>query len=337
MTADVTNKMRPEIEDRAGKFTRALQSSKLAADVLAVIVSGSAGRGEEIWSNGRLASDIDLMLVTRRTNPRLTHALAALMDPYRDDGIDGGPTPLTSLHRFRTLAFYEARATGVVVWGSHQLDELLPLVLPEDLPRWEAVRVLANRMFEHLKAMSGQAQPVGAAAKSYEALVEAGLTLEGRYRPSYRQRLTELTENPPSLLSPQACEAAIAVLRARLEHLPLRTPPADIARRDLLAGLHDALESYLEANGSLAELLALLARKERHWRHRLYWAMTKPRQASHPLRADPIIGLWQQAATALARPTTAGSARTLVDSWRACPQILHGAESPPAARTRISP
>jgi hypothetical protein len=327
MTVNVTYAMRPEIEARVRKFALALQSSKHAADVLAVIVSGSACRGEEIWSNGRLASDIDLMLVTRHTNPRLTHALAALMDPYREDGIDGGPTPLTSLRRYRTLAFYEARATGVVAWGRRDLDELLPLVQPEDLPRWEAVRVLANRMFEHLKAIAGQVEPSRAAAKSYEALVEAGLTLEGRYRPSYRQRLTELTENPPALLSARACDTAIAVLRSRLEHRAIRIPSTDIARHDLLAGLHDTLHTYLDANGTLAELLQHLQHTERHWRHRVYWAMTKPGRAGHrSLRTDPIIALWQQAASVLARSPTARSARTLVDSWRSCPQILHSAE-----------
>jgi hypothetical protein len=332
MNAGIEAAMRPEVEVRVGRFVRALQSSAHASDVIAAVVSGSASRGEEIWRDDQLISDIDIMLVTRRTDPRLTRALASLMHPHRQDGIDGGPTPLTSLRRYRTFAFYEARATGIVVYGNRDLAQLLPRFAPPDLPRWEAVRVLANRMFEHLKAACGQATQAQAAAKSYEALAEAALALEGRYRPSYKQRLNEITGHRPSLLSPLAHQMAVAVLRARLERGGFQNAPPDIACSELLSGLRDALRAYLQADGTLTELLVLLGQQEHHWRHRAYWAITQ--RDRYFLRIDPVIAIWQQAAAALAETPTASAAADLVHAWRACPQILRHSDPVCAAHIR---
>lgn len=339
MSFGAASAMRPQIEMRVRRFVLALQSSQQAKHVLAVIVAGSACRGEEIWRNGRLVSDIDLMLVTRRTNPYRTRSLVAIMSHFRTDGIDGGPTPLPSLRRFRTFAFYEARMNGVVVWGNYDLDCLLPPMTSTDIPRWEAIRVLANRMFEHLKLACGRRTPEQTVAKSYEALAEASLVLEGRYRPSYKARLTELVMNPPGLLSPNACEAAVGILRARLgedQLIPIRC--TDTARRDLLHGLRDALRGYLQADGTLTELLGLLGRQEHHWRHRAYWAIVRPGHASALLRVDPSIALWQKAAAALQAGPAANEAEELVDAWSACPSILRHhdpayADVPPASTT----
>ena len=112
-----------------------------------------------------------------------------------------------------------------MVWGNRQLDSMLPPITANDLPRWEAFRVLANRMFEHLKTASGHAEPLQAASKSYEALAEAALTYEGRYRPSYRERLPELMEDLPALLTPRSLEAAIAVLGVVLKKAPPSSQP----------------------------------------------------------------------------------------------------------------
>ena len=323
MSNDAILSVRPEVRARVRRFTAALQASDQAGHVLAVVVAGSASRGEDIWNAGRLVSDIDLMLVTHRTSPHRTRSLTAIMNRFREEGIDGGPTPLPSLRRFRTFAFYEARTTGFVVWGNHDLRSLLPPMSAADLPHWEAIRVLANRMFEHLKVAAGQSTPARASAKTYEALSEAALALEGRYRPSYRDRLAELTRHPPVLLSPPACGTAAAVLRARLAQQPWPAVLAGAARRDLLTGLGSALRRYLCADGTVTELLGLLGEKEKHWRHRAYWASGHLEYArSTRLKTDPVIRLWQQAAAALLGQPTSGTAEGLIEAWKACPQIL---------------
>ena len=318
-----TAPMQSEIESRVQRFVNAFQSSQQARHVLAIIVAGSACRGEEIWRNGHLVSDIDLMMVTRHTNPSLTRSLAAFMARFRSDGIDGGPTPLPSLQRYRTFAFYEAQSNGIVVWGNYHLDRLLPPMAASDLPRWEAIRVLANRMFEHLKLTCGRKPPEHAVAKSYEALAEASLAWEGRYRPSYRGRLAELAAKPPALLSPAAWSGAIGVLSARLgEGSSIPIPSADTACRHLLAGLRDALGDYLGTDGTVTELLALLGKRECHLKHRAYWAVARPSNAISMLRTDPTIVLWQKAVAALQSSPTPAEANNLVDEWDACPPIL---------------
>lgn len=334
MSVSVSYAMKPEIEARVRHFLLALQQSNQARHVVAVIVAGSACRGEEIWRDAQLISDIDVMLVTHHTNPYRTRALTEIINEFRKDGIDGGATPLPSLRRFRTLAFYEAQETGVVVWGNRQLDSMLPPITANDLPRWEAVRVLANRMFEHLKAASGHAEPLQAASKSYEALAEAALTYEGRYRPSYRERLAELIEDPPALLTPRSLEAAIAVLGARLEKSPT-VQSTKTAEYDLLAGLQRILSLYLHAEGTVTELLALLGSREHHWRHRLYWAAVRPFHEGNPLAIDPVIALWQQAANGLLGSLSPGNAQRIVDAWKACPQILRNHDPSYATDTQV--
>jgi hypothetical protein len=329
---------RPEITARVDRFVDALRCTKLAGAVVSVIVAGSASRGEETWQSGKLVSDIDLMLVTRRTNPLLAGSLSAAMDPFRRDGIDGGVTPLTSLRKYRTFAFYEAQAAGVVAWTNGASPPSWPAVRPHDIPRWESIRVLANRMFEQLKAVCGQTSPRQAANKSYEALVEAALGLEGRYRPTYRQRLAEVTSYAPALLQPRVLDTAASVLQARLGELPANHLSVKVSRADLLEGLGIALRSYLGCDGELAELLRILASRERHWRHRVYWAGAGHAAQSGIAKshADPIISLWQQAAAILTGASTSPKIPRLIAAWKACPQILHGADPAYAAQQDLA-
>lgn len=323
VTSETTSAMSAEIALRVRKFVLALQASEHAKHVLAVIVAGSASRGEEIWHNGRLLSDIDLMLVTRHTNPIRTRSITNFMSDFRGDGIDGGPTPLPTLRRFRTFAFYEAQATGVVAWGNYRLDGLFPPMTADELPRWEAIRVLSNRMFEYLKFACGRKSAEHAAAKLYEALAEAALAWEGRYRPTYRERLAELATKPPDLLPAPARQAAICALTARLgETSAAPMPSVDVACRHLLSGLRVALSEYMQADDTLTGLLHLLAEREYHWKHRAYWAVVRPRNAATMLRMDPTIELWQQAAVALQGKPAIDVAQNLVDAWNACPPVL---------------
>jgi hypothetical protein len=113
-------------------------------------------------------------------------------------------------------------------------------------------------------------------------------------------------------------------------------PTADLACYDLMSGLRGALSHYLQADGSVCQLLNLLGQRECHWRHRLYWAGGHPRYAMGPsLRIDPIIVLWQQAAGALLAIPTADTAKELVDAWKACPQILRHHDAQYAGETRV--
>jgi len=311
----------PAVQERVAAFVADLDRSPVAPHVLGVVLSGSAARGEEIWRDGQLYGDIDLMILTRHTDPRRTADIERVMAPHRAAGIDGGPVPLGPLARHHTLSFHEARANGVVVHGDIDLARLIPARNPADLPLWEAIRVLANRLVEHVKLADGRAPAHRVAAKSYEALAEAYLIGEHRYRPSYRARLDELVSAPPQA-PPGVVAGMVAALRNRLDGGP-DLHDTEAARAHLLDGLATAASRYTGKSGPAGQQLAWLARRERHWTHRLYWlARSLRRGRLCAVGVDPIIGVWQRTVDAVTIGSTVDERRRLLDDWRACPQIL---------------
>jgi hypothetical protein len=313
----------PAVKERVDAFLADLERTPVARHVLGVVVSGSAARGEEIWHGDRLVSDIDLMILTRRTDPRLIAATGAVLARHRHTGIDGGPVPVGPLRRYLTFSFYEARANGVVVSGPVDLHRLVPPTASADLPLWEGVRVLGNRLLEHVKHAVGENTAGRVVAKSYEALAEAHLAAEKRYRPSYAERLAELERDPPAAAGPDVRDAMRAVLRERLG-IPGPAPPGDVAtaRRHLLDGLGHLVSRYTGVADGPGGGLARLAGRETHWKHRLYWAArlaTQRRLREVDLFVDPVLRVWRRACdTSL---STVDAQRLLLD-WRECPQIL---------------
>ena len=311
----------PAVKERVAEFVADLHRSPVAPHVLGVVLSGSAARGEEIWRDGELCGDIDLMILTRHTDPRRTADVERVMAPHRAAGIDGGPVPLGPLARHHTLAFHEARANGVVVHGNVDLARLIPAGNPAGLPLWEAIRVLANRLVEHVKLADGRAPAHRVAAKSYEALAEAYLVCEHRYKPSYRERLDELVTAPPD--APAGVVAGmVAALRNRLEGGP-DLLDTGTARAHLGDGLATAASQYTGKIGTAEEQLVWLARHQRHWKHRAYWlARSLRRGRLSEVDADPIIRVWQRTLRLTGLQSTGEERRELLDDWRACPQIL---------------
>ncbi|GAA1041753.1 hypothetical protein GCM10009557_66200 [Virgisporangium ochraceum] len=314
--------MNPAVKERVDAFIVDLYRAPVARHVLGVVVSGSAARGEEIWNGDRLVSDIDLMVLTRRTDPRLIAAVGAVVDRHRHTGVDGGAVPVGPLRRHLTFSFYEARATGVVMAGSVDLDRLVPPIAAADLPPWEGVRVLGNRLLEHVKHSVGAITAERVVAKSYEALAEAHLAVEKRYRPSYSERLAEIERAGPAAAGREVAEAMCAVLRQRLGHAG--PPPVDVAvaRGHLVDGLGQLIAHCTGVRDGPAAGLARLARRETHWKHRLYWAArlaTQRRFREIDLRVDPVLRVWR---LALDGPASTVDADRLLRDWRACPQIL---------------
>jgi hypothetical protein len=101
-----------------------------------------------------------------------------------------------------------------------------------------------------------------------------------------------------------------------------------MARPHLVAGLGRLISCYTGVDDPVAAGLARLARRERHWRHRLYWAArlgATGRWREIDMRVDPVIRLWQRALPATAPSTTSTSTEDrhrLLRDWRACPQVL---------------
>ncbi len=318
--------MRPEVRRRVTEFVADLRRDPCYRDVLAVVVAGSAAREEERWREGHLESDIDVMVIARSSRLRIdrTRAVERVIARHAAGGLEGGRIPVGTL-RYATLTNFEARHTGIVVDGDPGVLARIALERAADIPAWEGVRLLANRLFEHLRHRAGLAGAEWAVRKGYEAIGEAQLALEGRYRPSFRERASEIRRQP--LTSPVE-RAGDLYLRAeemrrggrgRLDVEPAR------ALGDLLAELEHALQRHSGRAGGLGSQLERLALDERHWLHRSYWAALGPgsrRDGLHRPTQDPIVRLWRAAVAVLSDQDGRWSADDLVRSWQACPQIL---------------
>ena len=183
---------------RANDFAADLRRDPCHRDVLGVVVAGSAARGEERWRDGRLDSDIDVMVIA-----------PLALDPPRSHprGRAGDRPPRRPRHRGRADS------------GRHPAlrdpDQLRGP--PERRSWWTATRRcwrrsrwLARSTF--LRGRGSASSPTGcsstssiapgsrtaewAARKSYEAIGEAQLVLEGRYRPSFGERAEEIHRRP---------------------------------------------------------------------------------------------------------------------------------------------
>lgn len=308
------------VADRIAPFIDDLKAQPVYRHVLAVVVSGSAARSEEVWRDGRLVSDIDLMIVTASPSLRLAKSIDTVVGRHRPSGIDGGRIPLEPLRSYRTFAFFEARCNGVVVDGDRSILARMPALPTEALPRWEAVRVVGNRLFEHVKLANGDSTPDVAVRKTYESLTEAALGMQGRYRPSYRERRAACLDSPLPELAPGLRDKVLAAADARLDGQSIGIG-VDEARMDLLAGFAYVLREYTGASG-LEDGLHRVATLEHHWRHRAYWSASMARERRWDrirMSEDPIVGLWRDAADGLRSGTPS---RQLLADWKRCPQIL---------------
>jgi predicted nucleotidyltransferase len=317
--------MHPEIERRVASFAADLRASRVGDDVLALVVSGSAAREEERWVGGELESDIDLMVISRSSTARFdrTYRTRVVLEGHAADNVEGGRIPVTTLG-YATLANFEARHRGVVAYGDASVLGRVPMAGPADIPGWEAVRLLANRLFEHLYLRAGMKGADVAVRKSYEAIGESQLVLERRYRPSFRERVAEIARAP--LASPVADSGAIYAEAERVrrgESARLDLTPAH-ALRDLRLQLGAALDQVGMRGGTLEQQLARLADREVHLLHRAYWSLRglDRRDGRHRPTADPIVQLWRAAVAGLATEISERESRVLVQLWHQCPQIL---------------
>jgi predicted nucleotidyltransferase len=324
-TIDAVGAIRPETAARLEPLLDALRRHRVYRHVTAVVVCGSAGRGEDrpLATNG--GSDIDLMVITDSRSPFLGRSIARVIDASADSGIEGGQVPRATLRVHRTLLNYEARCNGAVVDGDSQVLAEIPMSGPDDIPRWEAVRLLFNRLFEHIKLSAGLLDEDFCVAKTYEAIGEAQLVLERRYRPSFAGRWEEVRQHPLAETVPRLQEKYLQTAARRLGDSVAPVTSVEVARADLLYALGAALRLYTGAAGDIQATLAAVSRQERNLLHRLYWiarSAVRREPVLRYVRTDPSLVIWRDGLDYLTDRARATDPLKLLLRWQTCPQIL---------------
>jgi predicted nucleotidyltransferase len=317
--------MRPATASRVAGAVRALRRDRVHRQILAVVVCGSAARGEERPLSSQGGSDIDLMVITASRSPAVGRRIARVLAEFRDLGIEGGQVPRATLRVHRTLLNYEARCNGAVVDGDPMVLRDIPMRKAEDIPRWEAVRLLFNRLFEHVKLCAGQLDALSCVAKTYEAIGEAQLVLQGRYRPSFAERWQEVRDRPLPETVNELQKKYLAT--AELRNGGASGPGVSVAtaRSDLLQALGAALALYTHVDEDLQTKLVALSRLEHNRLHRVYW-MARCAARGEPvlryLRNDPSLIIWRDGLEYLSADASSIDPAELILSWQSCPQIL---------------
>ena len=132
-----------------------------------IILIGSFGRGEAtvVLDDGKLEylSDCDVIIISNRLlSKKASERLASELT--RETGLEVGISGIELSISFMlsrifpgiwkpSIDSYEMKYGSRVIYGENYLDRI-PDFKPEDIPAWEGIRLLLNRMMESLKSFS---------------------------------------------------------------------------------------------------------------------------------------------------------------------------------------
>lgn len=186
-------------------------AGRLRGKYLAIMLVGAAARGEITTdAEGKLLSDLDLLVVLpqRHILPAIAaeQQCRALLRPWYAEAARndypkisvGFASALPRYWRVATPFMWELRANGRVLHGTRAVTQWPAIIHASQIPQWEGIRLVANRMCEALGALGallGQPAPEHSAANASYACVklilacsEASLIDCGQYHLSYRER-----------------------------------------------------------------------------------------------------------------------------------------------------
>jgi len=179
-----------------------------------IIISGSFGRGEAVVfeENGKLKflSDCEVILIPYKWIFSRKKLDEFEQEFYRKTGLKveiSGFTPTLYLtlpflkNKIKpTIANYDLKYGSKVIYGKNYLDKI-PNFKPEDIPLWEGIRLILNRMaeaLEHFSPKNPTQEMLFWTDKIVLACQDSLLLLLKEYTPSYRkrnERFLELAEH----------------------------------------------------------------------------------------------------------------------------------------------
>lgn len=185
-------------------------AASLTGRYLSILLIGSTARGEITTDScGHILSDLDFLVVVPQTS--LVRALLEMRCcRYRLNSLDSdfrrspfahvsvGLAPAVPRYwDMATPLMWELRTTGRVVSGSPDVLEWPAAQTARHIPRWEGIRLIANRLCELIALLGSRGSLTPTAPdrviaygcmKLALACSEAILIGSGLYRPTYRQR-----------------------------------------------------------------------------------------------------------------------------------------------------
>ncbi|MEM2507143.1 MAG: hypothetical protein QXF61_08900 [Nitrososphaeria archaeon] len=195
----------PKINEKVAEIIEELKNEIISRfSPKSIIISGSFGRGEAtvIEENGRLKflSDCEVILIPYKWVFNRRRLDEFEEEFYRRTGIKieiWGFTPTIYLlvpfmkKRIKpSIANYDLKYGSKVIYGKNYLEKI-PSFKPEDIPLWEGIKLILNRMAEALEHFSPHRptdEMVFWTDKIVLACQDALLLTIGKYTPSYKER-----------------------------------------------------------------------------------------------------------------------------------------------------
>lgn len=301
-------------------------------NILSVIVTGSMGRGEATKIGNKILSDIDIFVVTRRLSPLFRSYTAEIVDKYQrllPFIVEVSDMPLRNLKTQKSVALFEAKANGMVLYGDINTLSLISVNGPQDIPEWEGIRLLCNGLVELLESCLETGKPTAyAICKVYLRIGEAYLIFKRKYRPTYIGRLQELIQLDDLTIIP---DFDIKFKISSELKLNQRTDCDDLSAqetiRDLLVALNYFLTLYLRTcDISLVDKLTVLSYRFCNWRHSVPYFLSNLRRGKvsvELLIREPCVLLWMEAMALLTKNSLdMQQVIRLISDWKKTPQYI---------------
>jgi hypothetical protein len=201
----------PEVNKKVVKIVEALKEEIISHfNPKSIILSGSFGKGEAtvIENSGclRFLSDCEVIIISNKTIFNQDKIKLFSKKNYEKTSLKvvmGGVVmgvylqlPFLSRKLKPTMENYDLKYGSKVIYGKDYLEKI-PYFKPEDIPLWEGIRLLFNRMAESLEHFSLEKpteEMVFWTDKIVLACQDALLLCLGEYHYSYRKR-NEMLQN----------------------------------------------------------------------------------------------------------------------------------------------
>ncbi len=254
--------MQDEIRVILSKVTTEILALKIRPK--AIVLGGSVGRGEGTIIDGKLMSDIEIIVFTN-LKPIVDQKLEDIAKKYCRDLDLEIVASLPRLAKSNSFLSYELQ-TGVLLFGDLSFLQRKDLT-SKGIPKWEGFRELFNRLIllRDVEKSDDELKKYYAIMKTYLACAHAFLVFQGKYKPSYRERMNEfmkLSDKIDKALFDKIVFSFHLKLNGAQNLVQIRKKyDLQTAKKELLSVVDKLLKSYLDSPKDLDTNMKILDKK----------------------------------------------------------------------------